>query len=131
MLRIKLRHLPEWNRKRQENAHHYNELFGQSNKVIIPYEPSWTRSVYHLYVIRTHKRDDLQSFLSESGIGTGLHYPIPLHLQKAYSNSHNNAGDFPVSEKVAVEIVSLPMYPGLTQDQQAEVVAKIKHFLSL
>ena len=131
ILRIKLRHLPEWNRKRQENAHHYNELFGQSDKVIIPYEPSWTRAVYHLYVIRTHKRDDLQSFLSENSIGTGLHYPIPLHLQKAYSNSHNNAGDFPVSEKVAAEIVSLPMYPGLTRDQQAEVVAKIKQFLSL
>jgi dTDP-4-amino-4,6-dideoxygalactose transaminase len=130
ILGIKLRHLPDWNERRQQNAHQYNDLFGQLDGVVIPYEPSWTRAVYHLYVIRTHKRDELQTFLSENGIATALHYPIPLHLQKAYSNSHYTAGDFPVSEKYASEILSLPMYSGLTYEQQKEVVANIKQFLS-
>jgi len=130
ILRIKLRHLADWNEKRQQNALQYNDLFGQSDGVITPYEPSWTRAVYHLYVIRTSERDKLQQFLLEEGIATGLHYPIPLHLQKAYSNSHNTVGDFPVSEKVASEILSLPMYSGLTYQQQKEVVANIKEFLS-
>ncbi|MBW2341468.1 MAG: DegT/DnrJ/EryC1/StrS family aminotransferase [Deltaproteobacteria bacterium] len=129
-LRIKLRHLSDWNEKRQQNAHRYNELFGQSDGVITPYEPSWTRAVYHLYIIRTSERDRLQQFLSQQAIGTGLHYPIPLHLQKAYSESRYTAGDFPISEKVASTILSLPMFPELTHHQQEFVVGRIKEFLS-
>ena len=130
ILRIKLRHLPQWNEKRQQNAHQYNVLFGQSDGVIAPHEPSWTKAVYHLYVVRTKKRDELQVFLSEKGIATGLHYPIPLHLQNAYSDSGYRAGDFPVSENVASTILSVPMFPELTYQQQKFVVGRIKEFLS-
>jgi len=130
ILRIKLRHLSDWNEKRRKNAERYNELFSSLDGVITPYEPSWARGVYHLYVIRTQKRDKLQHFLLESGVATGLHYPIPLHLQKAYLGFGYKDRDFPVSEKLASEIISLPMYPELTYEQQKEVVDKIKQFLS-
>ncbi len=129
ILRIKLRHLSDWNEKRQQNAHQYNELFGQSDGVIPPYGPSWTRAVYHLYVIRTSERDKLQEFLSQQAIGTGLHYPLPLHLQEAYCNLAYNKGHFPIAERVSSEIVSLPMYPGLTYDQQNTVAQKVKEFI--
>ena len=81
-------------------------------------------------MIRTGKRDELQNFLSESGIASGLHYPAPLHLQKAYSHLGYKKGDFPVSEKLAKEILSLPMFPELTNEQQELVVEKIKDFLA-
>ena len=86
--------------------------------------------VYHLYVIRHQKRDELQAYLSENGIATGIHYPIPIHLQNAYKHLGYKKGDFTVSEKVSKEILSLPMYPQLTADQQEYIVEKIKKFLS-
>jgi dTDP-4-amino-4,6-dideoxygalactose transaminase len=131
ILRIKLRYLEDWNEKRRQNAERYNGLFERWNGVMPPYEPSWTQAVYHLYVIRTQRRDELQKHLNliENGIATGLHYPIPLHLQEAYTGLGYKEGDFPISEKVASQILSLPMYPGLTYAQQTEVVAKIKQFL--
>ena len=129
-LRIKLKHLPEWNERRCERANRYNELFGESDGVILPYEPSWSESVYHLYVIRHPERDALQTYLSENGIATGIHYPIPIHLQNAYSHLRYKQGDFPISEKLASEILSLPMYPELTFDQQEYIAEKIKDFVS-
>ena len=134
ILRIKLKHLSNWNEKRLHNASLYTKqltLNAQGltpNAIITPYVPSWARPVFHLYVIRTKKRDDLQKFLSENGIGTGLHYPIPLHLQKAYANNGFKKGDFPHAEKVASEILSLPMFPGLSAAQQNRVVEGIARF---
>ncbi|NIO21788.1 MAG: aminotransferase class I/II-fold pyridoxal phosphate-dependent enzyme [Candidatus Aenigmarchaeota archaeon] len=128
ILRVKLAHLCEWNEKRRQNAHIYTDLLGQLEGIITPYEPPWTKAVYHLYVIRNHKRDELRKHLLEKGITTGLHYPIPLHLQKAYSDLDYGEASFPVSEKLASEIISLPMYPELTYDQLKETVDRIREF---
>ena len=86
--------------------------------------------MYHLYVIRTEDRDGMMTHLKKAGIGTGIHYPIPLHLQKAYVSLHYRLGDFPVTEKAAAEIVSLPMFPQLTAEQQARVVEEVLSFTS-
>lgn len=128
ILRIKLKHLPNWNEKRRQNAYQYNELLNGANNVVVPYEPAWSKAVYHLYIIRTQKRDDLQRYLSENGINTGLHYPIPIHLQNAYKNLNLPNGDYPITEKVAQEILSLPMFPNLTVEQIGYVSEKVKNF---
>lgn len=130
VLRVKLRHLNEWSEKRRQHASHYDELLGKTNGITTPHESSWAKGVYHLYVIRTGGRDLLQSHLAENGIATGLHYPQPLHLQKAYQGLGYKEGDFPVCEKVAGEILSLPMYPELTSDQQEEIASSIMEFLN-
>lgn len=127
ILHEKLKHLSEGNEKRRQSASLYNELLSEVDGVIIPYEPDWSRAVYHLYVIRTRNRDKLLKHLTEKQIGTGLHYPLPLHLQKAYEYLGFIEGDFPVSEKVATEILSLPMFPGLLDDQQKYVAESIKN----
>ncbi len=129
ILKIKLRYLTEWNERRRQNAYHYKELFNLVNGIITPYDPPWVRSVYHLFIIRTQKRDELQRHLSKNHIATGLHYPIPLHLQKAYERLGFEEGNFPVSEKVAKEILSLPMGPELTYSQQKQVVEEIREFI--
>jgi dTDP-4-amino-4,6-dideoxygalactose transaminase len=128
ILRAKLTHLHKWNEMRRQKAYLYSELLSNGDSLVTPFEPSWTKAVYHLYIIRTKKRDKLQKYLTENGIGTGLHYPIPLHLQKAYSHLGYVEGDFPVTEKVASEILSLPMFPQLTGSQQEFVASKIKEF---
>jgi len=96
--------------------------------VVIPVEADWTKGVYHLYVVRVQDREALQTYLSEAGIGSGIHYPIPLHLQKAYQHLNYKKGDFPITERVAAEIVSLPMYPQLQEKQLNEVARKVKEF---
>jgi dTDP-4-amino-4,6-dideoxygalactose transaminase len=130
LLQTKLVHLAKWNALRRERADEYNRLLAGNEVVTRPYEPSWSRAVYHLYVIRTHDRDGLMSYLTKSGIGTGIHYPVPLHLQKAYAALDYIAGDFPVAESVAAEIVSLPMFPHLTDLQQVRVADEIRIFTS-
>ena len=131
ILRVKLRHLTEWNRKRCEVAHNYNKLFQpMADGIMTPYEPSWSRAAYHLYVIRAQDRDDLRQYLSEEHIGTGIHYPVPLHLQKAYSSLGYREGDFPDSERTSSEILSLPMYPQLRLEQQQLVASKVMNFVS-
>jgi dTDP-4-amino-4,6-dideoxygalactose transaminase len=125
ILSVKLRHLPEWNRKRQEAAKRYDELFSSVGGVMAPYEPDWSRAVYHLYVIRVADRAALQKHLADEGIDTGIHYPVPLHLQKAYADFGYQAGDFPVTERVASGILSLPMYPQLQADVQHRVVQSV------
>jgi dTDP-4-amino-4,6-dideoxygalactose transaminase len=128
ILKIKLGQLPKWNENRRQCSHCYNELLKRVDNVITPYEPSWSRAVYHLYIIRSQMRDNLQKYLSENNISTGIHYPLPLHLQEAYQGMAYKEGAFPVSEKAASEILSLPMYPGLADDQQKYVVEKIKEW---
>lgn len=126
ILATKLRYLSEWNERRRQNAACYHQLFQPaSDSVVVPYEPSWTKAVYHLYVIRVERRDDVKEELGRTKIATGIHYPIPLHLQRAYRNMGYKDGDFPVTERVAAEILSLPMYPQLRIDQQRHVAQKV------
>ncbi|HEY1481369.1 MAG TPA: DegT/DnrJ/EryC1/StrS family aminotransferase [Candidatus Acidoferrum sp.] len=128
-LSVKLRHLTKWNESRRALAHRYHELLSEAKAaVVIPVEAEWTKGVYHLYVVRVQDREALQAHLAEAGIGSGIHYPIPLHLQKAYENLNYKKGDFPVTERVAAEIVSLPMFPQLKQDQLHEVAKCVKDF---
>jgi len=128
-LSVKLRHLAKWNEARRSLAHRYHELLAEATgAIVIPIEASWTKGVYHLYVVRVHDREALQTYLAEAGIGSGIHYPIPLHLQTAYQYLGHQKGDFPVTERIAAEIVSLPMFPQLTHSQQDEVASKVKEF---
>ena len=127
LLHVKLVHLAKWNARRRERAAEYKRLLESADTTLAaPYEPSWSRAVYHLYVVRTPDREGLMEHLKKVSIGTGIHYPIPLHLQKAYVSMNYKRGDFPVTEKAAEEIVSLPMFPQLTPEQQARVVESIR-----
>jgi dTDP-4-amino-4,6-dideoxygalactose transaminase len=129
ILSVKLKHLAGWNAKRRERAVEYNRLFAASGGgVQTPYEPSWSRAVYHLYVVRTQDREGMMAHLGKAGIGAGIHYPIPLHRQRAYGCLGYKVEDFPVTEKVASQIVSLPMFPNLTADQQGRVVNEVARF---
>ena len=130
-LSVKLRHLAKWNESRRELAQRYHALFSEVNdSLVIPREAPWSKGVYHLYVVRVTDREALQAHLAEAGIGTGIHYPIPLHLQKAYHALGYKAGDFPVTERIAEEILSLPMFPQLQQESQELVVAKVLEFVA-
>ena len=130
-LTVKLRHLAKWNASRRALAHRYHELFADAKDgIVVPHEASWTKGVYHLYVVRVQDREALQAHLAEAGIGTGIHYPIPLHQQKAYEHLGYHVGDFPVTERIAQEIVSLPMFPQFSPSQQDEVVSKTAEFLN-
>ena len=129
-LSVKLRHLAKWNESRRNLAHRYHQLFAEvKDSMVLPVEAAWTKGVYHLYVVRVQDREALQARLAEAGIATGIHYPIPLHQQKAYQHLGHKTGDFPVTERVAREIVSLPMFPQLQATQQDEVVAAVKEFV--
>lgn len=123
ILSVKLKYLPTWNQSRREHASKYNELFAAAKtNIITPHEPSWSKAVYHLYVIQVENREVMQAILAKENIGTGIHYPIPLHLQKAYNNLGHRPGDFPVCEKAAERILSLPMFPAISETDQARVV---------
>lgn len=121
ILGIKLKRLEAWNMMRRERAKTYGELFKGRDKVIAPSEASWSKGVWHLYVVRVKDRESLQKHLSENGVGTGLHYPVPLHLQKACERYGYKKGELPVTERLSEEILSLPMYPGLSLSQQERV----------
>ena len=129
LLHVKLNHLANWNARRREHAAEYDHLLTAADCGVKPaYEPSWSKAVYHLYVVRADDREGLMNHLKNAGIGTAIHYPVPLHLQKAYSALNYGEGDFPVTEKVTPEIVSLPMFPQLTAEQQASVVDGVVSF---
>lgn len=130
-LSVKLRHLTRWNESRRALAHGYHESLSEAKgAVVLPKESAWSKGVYHLYVVRVAEREALQAYLSEAGIGTGIHYPVPLHLQKAYRHLNGKNGDYPVTERVSGEILSLPMYPQMTQEQVDEVAKRVKEFAS-
>ena len=125
-LRAKLRYLKTWNDQRRQIAERYHKLFaGAEEFVTVPYQSEWSRSVYHLYVVRVDERVQLQKRLEEAGISTGIHYPIALHLTKAYEDLGFHVGDFPVAEKAAAQILSLPMFPELTSHQQERIVVEV------
>ena len=126
ILRVKLKYLDKWNDMRRSNAKKYNELLSNIDGIITPYEADYAKHVYHLYVIRTENRDKLRVELKSKGVATGIHYPIPLHLQPAYSYLGYKRGDFPITETVSQEILSLPMFAELNDRQIEEVVELIK-----
>jgi dTDP-4-amino-4,6-dideoxygalactose transaminase len=130
ILHAKLPHLAKWNTQRRNRAAEYNRLLAKAVAISLPHEPSWSRAVYHLYVIRTKDREGLIDHLKHAGVGTGIHYPIPLHLQSAYAHLNYHPGDFPVAECASGAIISLPMFPQLTADQQASVANEILVFTS-
>jgi len=129
ILRVKLRHLSDWQRARQSHAAEYNRLFSQIPGVMPPLAPEGFEHVYHQYTIRIEQRDALQKFLSERKIGSTVYYPYPLHLQPLYASLGHKPGDFPHAERAAQEVLSLPMYPELRKEQIARVVETIAEFL--
>ena len=124
VLNVKLAHLDKWNELRREHAALYTELLQQSG-LVLPREMPYARHVYHLYVVQTTARDALQQTLSESGVQTGIHYPIPIHLQPAYAFLNLGRGDFPEAERQAGRVLSLPMFPELTEKQIHRVAEAI------
>ena len=131
ILTVKLRQLPKWTSARREVAARYRGLFIETGVgELAPFEPVWAKAVYHLYVVRVSDRDSLMRYLAEDAIFTGIHYPVPLHLQSAYRKLDYQAGDFPIAERCAAEIVSLPMFPGLTEAAQKRVVGCLRAFVS-
>jgi len=127
VLGVKLPHLNNWTASRQRVAKRYAELL-KDTPLKLPVQASWAESVWHLYVVRHPKRDELKKHLEASGVGCALHYPLPLHLQKCYAHLGYQEGAFPVSEKAARECLSLPIYPELTDAQIQRVADVIKDF---
>lgn len=128
VLGAKLPYLTEWTTARRQLAARYAELLADL-EVVVPYVSPQAVPAWHLYVIRTPRRDDLLDHLKKAGIGAGVHYPIPLHLQPAYAELGYSEGDLPVTEAVAASCLSLPLYPEMTYDQQDRVVAALRSFL--
>lgn len=136
ILEVKLRYLPEWNRQRQQRAARYDDLFRNAglaatsiaDGVVLPVRDPRATHVFHQYVIRAPQRDALRQYLNERSIGTEIYYPLPLHLQESLQNLGYRQGDFPESEKAAQEVLALPMYPELREDEQEVVVEAIRSF---
>jgi dTDP-4-amino-4,6-dideoxygalactose transaminase len=130
VLRIKLKHLDEWNDKRRRNGKIYQELFGASSPVILP-NPEKGEHIYHLYVVLAKDRNKLFEFLKKREISTGMHYPVPIHLQPCYKHLGYKKGDFPNAEYYAENTLSLPMYPELSREQIKWVVDSVKEFYGI
>ncbi len=143
ILRVKLRHLHHWNDRRRAIAARYSAGFAaagltqpgrdtpkrQAPIAILAVNPE-AFHIFHQYVVRAYRRDDLRAFLSEAGIGTEIYYPLPLHLQEAFANLGYSKGDFPEAERAASEVLALPMFPELREEEQQRVLAKIAEFYS-
>jgi dTDP-4-amino-4,6-dideoxygalactose transaminase len=129
ILRVKLRHLADWQRARQSHAAEYTRQLSQIPGVMPPIAPDGYDHVYHQYTIRVEKRDALQHALSERKIGSAIYYPVPLHLQPLYASLGHKVGDFPHAERAAQEVLSLPMYPELRSEQIARVTETISEFM--
>ncbi|MCR6502420.1 DegT/DnrJ/EryC1/StrS family aminotransferase [Shinella sp. CPCC 101442] len=126
ILRVKLRHLEAWTEARRAHAARYTALLGGMRHIRLPYADAQRRHVYHIYAIRTGDRDGLQRALLAEGVQTGLHYPIPVHLQPAHADLGYAPGDFPVSEAAAREVLSLPIYPEMAAHQVEQVVRAVE-----
>jgi len=131
VLNVKMMHIQKWTEQRRANAALYDSRLEGIEQIKTPNALDHVKHVYHLYVIRAAKRNDLQSYLKENGIGAGMHYPIPLHLTEAYAYLGHKKGDFPVAERLADEILSLPMYPELSEEHIDYVCKKIEDFITL
>jgi dTDP-4-amino-4,6-dideoxygalactose transaminase len=128
ILRVKLKYLDKWNQARRDHAASYNQLFSGS-AVIAPSVPDYAEPVWHLYVIQVNDRDTLRTKLSERGVSSGIHYPVPIHLQNAYQSLGYKLGDFPVTEKSTNHILSLPMYAELESWMVKYVVDSVKELI--
>jgi dTDP-4-amino-4,6-dideoxygalactose transaminase len=128
VLGVKLKYLDSWTERRREIAAYYNRELKGVGDLELPVERAGGRHVYHLYVVKSKRRDALQKYLNEKGIATGLHYPIPLHMQPAYKSLGYHVGDFPVSEQVGRECLSFPVFAEITEAQLKYVVTEIKEF---
>ncbi|MBD3244154.1 MAG: erythromycin biosynthesis sensory transduction protein eryC1 [Chitinivibrionales bacterium] len=126
ILFVKLGYLQERNNARKDRARRYCTLLDGIQGITLPSEPSWARSVYHLYVVQSPRRDELRQMLSDAGVQTGLHYPVCLHLQQAYARFGHQPGSFPIAERASTQILSLPMFPELSDEQQDHVAAAIR-----
>ncbi len=130
ILRVKLKYLDKWDEDRRKNSHLYTKLFKENNiDLVLPYEADYAKHVYHLYPVRVKDRKSVMEKLSEKGIRVLIHYPIPIHLQEAYKDLGHKKGDFPVSEKCCEDILSLPMYPELSEEDIRYVVTSFKEIL--
>ncbi len=136
VLEVKLRYVPAWSKARRDRAAAYNEMFLQAglvadsamDGVVLPFSDARAEHVFHQYVVRVPRRDALRAYLTEQKIGTEVYYPIPLHLQSSLAFLGYKAGDFPVAEKAAAEVLALPIYPELREDEQQAVVDAIAEF---
>ena len=131
ILRVKLPYIDEWNAKRKANAYRYNELLKDVKEVVVPRELDGAKCVYHQYTIEIPNRDAVHKYLQENGVGAMLYYPVPLHLQKLHQNLGGKLGDLPVTEEKTTRVLSLPMFPELTEKQQKTVVETLKKALEV
>tara|TARA_Y100000034_G_C6908865_1_gene422660 strand:- start:2364 stop:3482 length:1119 start_codon:yes stop_codon:yes gene_type:complete len=132
ILRVKLKYLNKYNEMRRNTAIYYNKLFTENkNNIMTPYEANYAKHVYHLYVIRTKNRNKLMDYLTSKSIQTLIHYPIPIHLQNAYSFLNIKKGSYPISERVSNEVMSLPIYPFIKEEETKEVADNIIYFKNL
>jgi dTDP-4-amino-4,6-dideoxygalactose transaminase len=128
-LRVRLKHLDEWNCRRSQLAAHYLEALGSTTDLVLHKVPEWCDPCWHVFVVRTSQREALQKHLSQAGIGTLVHYPVPPHLSKAYAEFNYHVGDFPITEEIAKTVVSLPMGPHLPHSAQEEIIRQIHRLL--
>ena len=129
VLRVKLRHLEDWNRERRQRVEAYTKALEGAPGVRVPREAAWARSAWHLYTVRVASRDALRDRLAGSGIATAVHYPRPIHLQPAMAAARGRAGDLPVSERLSAEVLSLPLYPELPMDAVEEIAGEVRRFV--
>jgi dTDP-4-amino-4,6-dideoxygalactose transaminase len=120
-----LNYLHEWTKQRKDIAKWYNEALQNRNELILPFVHENADHVYHLYVVRTSKREKLQQELSEKGVQTMIHYPVPPHLQQAYKHLGYKQGDFPIAEEIARTCLSLPVWPGMKQLDMSQMIGNI------
>jgi dTDP-4-amino-4,6-dideoxygalactose transaminase len=132
VLLVKLKHLDDWTRARQENAAHYDELLRNADlgeAVKVPARVPGFRHIFNQYVIRTPRRDELRAHLTANGVGTEIYYPLPLHAQRCFAYLEHEPADFPEAQRAAEEVLALPIYPELTVEQREYVVEQIASFV--
>lgn len=127
-LRVKLKHLDDWNERRARVAERYLEALSNGSEILSPESPESAKSVWHLFVVKHRRRDDLQKFLEKSGVGTLIHYPIPPHLSEAYSEEAFKRENYPVAEDLAASVLSLPISPHVSSEQQTRVIEALLEF---
>jgi len=128
ILRVKLKYLEQWNQQRIELANYYIEKLSSNKNIVLPKVKNDKKHIWHLFVIRTKQRDELRKYLAENGVETGIHYPVPLHLTPSFKWLGYKPGDFPIAEKLSNEILSLPIFPGMTKDEIDYVIEVIQKF---